>query len=235
MIQMIEGKVRDFFLGGVVVDVNGVGYGVEVPLSTLCGLPKVGEMVCLWTHTHVSEDSLRLFGFLSVRERDVFEVLISLNGIGPKVGMAILSTLSVQGVLDAVRYEQAHIFETTPGVGTRLSERLLVDLKPKLKKITERFSAHGAEFAVSHSAVQHHQKRDNEGFMDAVDDVKSALENLGFKETALTKVLADLVKEKPAHDFQGLLKIALKKLTASATPSPTTKAPVDSSVDSDLF
>jgi Holliday junction DNA helicase RuvA len=235
MIQMIEGTVRDFFLGGVVVDVNGVGYGAEVPLSTLCGLPKIGEKVCLWTHTHVREDSLRLFGFLSVRERDVFEVLISLNGIGPKVGMAILSTLSVQGVLDAVSYEQAHIFETTPGVGKRLSERLLVDLKPKLKKIIERFSAHGGEFALPHSSSPMHQKRDDDGFMDAIDDVKSALENLGFKEAALTKVLAELVKEKPAQDFQGLLKCALKKLTSSNTPTPVVKPSAESGVDSDLF
>ncbi len=219
MIYSLQGVVQALLPNGSIVEVNGVGYGLEMPLSAICNLPACGQQIRVWVHTHVREDSIRLFGFLSQAEKDAFEILISLTGIGPKLGLAILSTLDLTTIEEAVRYERIEVFESVPGVGKRLAEKLLVELKAKLKKleaVLEPARAAGSTSTgsslVSGARASRHRSVD-EQFLLHLHDVHSALENLGFKERSIAETLAALRSEKPGTDFQSLMKIALQRMT----------------------
>jgi Holliday junction DNA helicase RuvA len=238
MIYSLNGTLQELLPNGAVVEVNGVGYGLEIPLSTLCALPSKGSKVHLSVHTHVREDSIRLFGFSSVAEKDVFEILISLNGIGPKVALAILSTLTLRQIHDAVRFEQAQTFEAVPGVGKRLSERLMVELKPKLKRLDLVLSGTpvtAPQLLGNRDASIASDQRDL--FLVHLNDVHSALENLGFKEKLVVDTINSIRNERPADEFQELMRIALQKITgASQTPDARRVAGgVATATDTDLF
>lgn len=221
-IERLAGTFLASLPTGVIIDVNGVGYGVEVPLSTLCQLPKVGEIITLWIFTHVKEDAIRLFGFRSFEDRQAFEILLSLNGVGPKVALAILSTLTVSALEKAVAENEGKILETVPGVGGRLAERIILELKPKLMKLkaahlldlqqnSRRFEAGN----FNSSLDLDEQKSQEEESQILFADLGSALENLGYKEKAVAPILARIKKENTANlDLQGLMRLALKQLSS---------------------
>ena len=170
----------------VVVDVGGVGYQVALTPQAVSDLPPVGEEVVVHTHLHVREDEMSLYGFLSSAERDLFRILITTSGVGPKVAMSLLSTLRPDQLRRAIVTEDAGALATAPGVGKRSAQRLILELRPKL--------------ADSEADVV-------EGTGTA--QVRMALEQLGYRPDESNEVLADVDDDGSVQDQ---VKAALKLL-----------------------
>ncbi|MDT7927923.1 Holliday junction branch migration protein RuvA [Tepidimonas sp.] len=132
MIGKLTGTLLDKHPPQIVVDCHGVGYEVEVPMSTFYGLPATGERVALLTHLVVREDAHLLYGFASAAERDAFRALIKISGVGPRIALALLSGLSVAEIAQAVAAQEASRLVKIPGIGKKTAERLLLELKGKL-------------------------------------------------------------------------------------------------------
>jgi Holliday junction DNA helicase RuvA len=135
MIDYVKGTLAEKSLAAVTVDAAGVGYFVEIPLSTYEALPKVGEPLKLFTHHHVREDSQKLFGFATKEERELFRQLIGISQIGPKVALSVLSKVTVRELARAVATGDPSRLKSVPGVGAKTAERLVMELKGKLKGI----------------------------------------------------------------------------------------------------
>ena len=131
MISYIKGILEDMSPGMVVVDNHGIGYQMMVPMRGE-SFPKIGQEIKIYTHMHVREDDVSLFGFLSKEEKEAFELLIGVNGIGPKVGLSVLSTLSVYELKMAVISEDVKTISKTPGLGPKVAKKLILELKDKL-------------------------------------------------------------------------------------------------------
>lgn len=131
MISYIKGILEDMSPGMVVVDNHGIGYQMMVPMRGE-SFPKIGQEIKIYTHMHVREDDVSLFGFLSKEEKEAFELLIGVNGIGPKVGLSVLSTLSVYELKMAVINEDVKTISKTPGLGPKGAKKLILELKDKL-------------------------------------------------------------------------------------------------------
>jgi Holliday junction DNA helicase RuvA len=193
MIAHLRGKLIFKQPGQAIVEAAGVGYDVFISVPTFTALPSVGGEVALHIYTKVSEDQIALFGFLEREEKKLFERLITISGVGPKLAIAILSGLSPERTVQAIKSQDHAQLVRIPGVGKKLAERLVVELKDKLD-----------DFATAPvaSVVQG----------AAVDDVLSALTNLGYQRTAAEKAIQTAVaKEKAlAADFDGLFRGALK-------------------------
>jgi Holliday junction DNA helicase RuvA len=217
---MLIERIRGQFIAntgtGIIIDVNGVGYGVELPLSVLCSLPPLGHELILWTYTYVREDAIRLFGFSSYEDRYAFEIILGLSGVGPKVALAILSTLSVSALRHAVASAQPQILEAVPGVGKRLAEKILLELKPKLLKLQSSSVLNLKEQSVRLDASDFH---DSLGQNDSLerskidvifDDVHSALENLGFKDKQIRPLIKKLREQYTGGEFQDVMREGLR-------------------------
>jgi Holliday junction DNA helicase RuvA len=218
MIEKIRGQYIASSPRGIIVDVGGVGYGLEIPLSTHTSLPEPGEDVDLWVHTYVREDAIKLFGFRHYVDRIAFEILISLNGVGPKVALAILSTLTVEQLKKAIMLERQDILQNVPGIGKRLAEKIFVELKPKLKKLNAAGASPQGRAVEGAALIDDGLGLSDEANSDpnwaVVEDVKSALENLGFKDKAVTEALNKLTSGKDEMSFQELMREALGVLGA---------------------
>src|ERR1700757_1042312 len=136
MIGQLRGRLADKRPNQVLVDVGGVGYLVQVPLSTFASLGELHTEVTLLIHTHVREDALALYGFLSSREKHFFEMLLSASGVGPSLALKILSGMSVDELLPAIREGDLAKLVRIPGVGRKTAERMVVELKDKLETVT---------------------------------------------------------------------------------------------------
>ena len=156
-----------------IVDVNGIGYKIFTPLSTYYVLPKTGESVTLHIHTRVREDELKLFGFLTEEEQTIFEKLITINKVGPKLALGILSGMSPANLLTAVMSNDAARLSAIPGVGKKTAERLTLEMKDKLSDLT---------FGMEHQP-------DAESPGGSYEDALSALVNLGYKKPQAEKSL----------------------------------------------
>ncbi len=193
MIAHLRGKLLYKHPGQAIVEAGGVGYDVTISIPTFTALPQVGAEAALHIHTQVSNDQIALFGFLDSQEKRLFERLITVSGVGPKLAIKMLSGLSTERTVQAIRGQDHAQLVRIPGVGKKLAERLVVELKDKLD-----------DFAVApvQAAVQG----------AAVDDVLSALVNLGYQRAAGEKAIEQAIaKEKSlAGDFDGLFRGALK-------------------------
>ena len=156
-----------------IVDVNGIGYKIFTPLSTYYVLPKTGESVTLHIHTRVREDELKLFGFLTEEEQTIFEKLITINKVGPKLALGILSGMSPENLLTAIMSNDAARLSAIPGVGKKTAERLTLEMKDKLSDLT---------FVMEH-------QQDTEVPEGPYEDALSALVNLGYKKPQAEKSL----------------------------------------------
>ena len=156
-----------------IVDVNGIGYKIFTPLSTYYVLPKTGESVTLHIHTRVREDELKLFGFLTEEEQTIFEKLITINKVGPKLALGILSGMSPENLLTAIMNNDAARLSSIPGVGKKTAERLTLEMKDKLSDLT---------FEMAH-------QQDIEVPEGPYEDALSALVNLGYKKPQAEKSL----------------------------------------------
>ena len=197
MIAHLRGRISEKQPNRVVVDVNGVGYDVFVPLSTFYGLGDPGSNIALRIHTHVREDALALYGFATPLEQDLFERLISVSGIGPKLALAVLSGIEPAELMRAIERADVARLTSIPGVGKKTSERIVLELKDRLPP--PRTIAAGAGDTRAESATVR-------------DDVLSALLNLGYHRPLAEKAVASALKAAPDDGFERTLKQALREL-----------------------
>ena len=195
MIARLKGILVDKTPNRIVIDVGGVGYDVLVPLSTFYGLGDAGSAVALRVHTHVREDAIALYGFASGLELDLFERLIAINGIGPKLALAVLSGIDPADLVRAIRGQDIARLTRIPGVGKKTAERISLELKDRLP--------HGS-VPPDASAAPGDERR---------ADLLSALTNLGYKGAVAEKAVDAAVKKAPDAPFEDLLRDVLRGMT----------------------
>lgn len=197
MIARLSGELAYKSLDHIIVDVGGVGYRVAVPLSTFYALPDTGT-VQLHIYTHVKEDAIHLFGFLTQPEKEMFVLLLSVSGVGPKLAANILSNIPAEQLQAALAEGDAKRLAAVPGIGKKTAERLILELKEKASRLS---GAETAEPAASEDA----------NILSPLEDALSALVNLGYKEKQARKVLSAL-ETPPEATLEKILKGALKIL-----------------------
>jgi holliday junction DNA helicase RuvA len=199
MIAQLSGKLLSKQPNRVIVDVNGVGYEVNVPLSTFYEMGEIGAPVQLLIHTHVREDTISLFGFKSAKEKQMFEQLTSVSGIGPKLGITILSGMSVAELIPAIRESNWVRLTSIPGVGRKTAERLVVELRDKLIKVE----------AIPAGAVSPLR-----AIPQQEEDVISALVNLGYPKASAEQAMRKAISLNGTNQtFESLLKNSLQQLS----------------------
>jgi Holliday junction DNA helicase RuvA len=193
MIAHLRGRLFAKYPGHVIVEAGGVGYEVIISVPTFTALPAEGAEVSLHVYTQVREDILALYGFLDLKEKRLFERLITVSGVGPRLAVTILSGLSPERTVNAIRAQDHATLTHIPGVGKKLAERLVVELKDKLE-----------DMAVAPAAVV--------SAGPAAEDVLSALTNLGYQRPAAQKAIEAAVEKDKSlgQDFDGLFRAALK-------------------------
>ena len=200
MIALLSGKIAHKGISHIVVEANGVGYRVFIPLNTFYELPEAGENVTLHIHTQVRDDAINLFGFYSRQDCELFQMMISVSGIGPKVAISILSGISSPELLEAISMGNLAKLVTIPGIGKKMAERLILELR---EKVVKKISMDGVGVADA-------KRKINDEMME---DALSALVNLGYKANAARDALAKAATD--AGDklvMDQLLKKALKIL-----------------------
>ena len=197
MIARLRGTLVDKSPSRIVIDVGGVGYDVQIPLSTFYPLGEPGSDVLLRVHTHVREDALALFGFATPLEHDLFERLIAINGVGPKLGLAVLSGIEPAELIKAVRSQDVARLTKIPGVGKKTAERIGLELKDRLPVVPA-----GGDAGPSGSVDDDEQR----------SDLLSALLNLGYPRAAAEGALDAALAETPPGTFEQLLKAVLRGL-----------------------
>jgi|MudIll2142460700_1097286.scaffolds.fasta_scaffold91125_2 Holliday junction DNA helicase RuvA len=201
MIAQIRGRLVSKEPHRVIVDVNGVGYQIFIPLSTYYQLPEPAAEVALHTHTHVREDALQLFGFHTRDEQTLFELLQGVSGIGPRLATNILSGISVEELVPALSDGNLTRLRAVPGVGKKLAERLVVELREKVASVR----LGGVRTAQPAPAPSEDDR--------LLEDVVSALVNLGCNRKEAAKA-AEIARKAlgPAAEFETLIKAALRGL-----------------------
>ncbi|HKF52089.1 MAG TPA: Holliday junction branch migration protein RuvA [Candidatus Acidoferrales bacterium] len=196
MIGQLRGALIDKRPNQVIVDVAGVGYQVQVPLSTFAGLGALRAEVTLLIHTHLREDQIALYGFLTARERQCFELLISATGVGPSLALKILSGMNLDELVPAIRKGDILQLRRIPGVGQKTAERIILELRDKLAVV----EVVEAGKAPARSQVE--------------SDVTSALVNLGYEPRSVERTIEQVRGQNAT--FDALLRAALQKLGGAA-------------------
>jgi holliday junction DNA helicase RuvA len=196
MIALLKGVLLEKQPNRLIVDVRGVGYDVQVPLSTFYQMPEPGHEVLLRIHTHVREDALALFGFVTTLEQQIFERLIAISGIGPRLALAVLSGIDPRDLVRAVQAGDAARLTTIPGIGRKTAERIVLELKDRLAKL--------AMPAAEAAGVA--------GEGDLHGDLLSALLNLGYHRPLAERAVDAALKAGGDGSFESRLKLALKEL-----------------------
>jgi holliday junction DNA helicase RuvA len=194
VIARLKGTLVEKSPSRLILDVGGVGYDVLVPLSTFYGLGDPGASVVLRVHTHVREDVIALYGFASALEQDLFERLISISGIGPKLALAVLSGIDPSELVRAIRTQDVARLTRIPGVGKKTAERIGLELKDRLPVIP--VSPGAPAEAPSGDALR--------------DDLLSALANLGYQRASVEKVVNAVLKKSPDASFEQALRDVLR-------------------------
>jgi Holliday junction DNA helicase RuvA len=196
MIAQLRGQLADKRPNQVLIDVGGVGYQVHIPLSTFYALGELREEVTLLVHTHLREDAIALYGFLTAREKHFFELLISASGVGPGLALKILSGMSVDELVPAIRRGDLAQLVRIPGVGKKTAERIVVELRDKL--------------AVMEAPEE--AKPTSRTGLEA--DVASALLNLGYDRRAAEKAVEEAQRSGADSSFEALLRATLQQLSS---------------------
>jgi Holliday junction DNA helicase RuvA len=197
MIGLLRGRLLEKRPNQIILDVGGVGYLVAVPLSTFAALGELHGEVTVLIHTHVREDALSLYGFLSQREKHLFELLLGASGVGPTLALKILSGMNVEDLVPAIRTGDLGRLTKIPGVGRKTAERMVVELKDKLEAV-----------------VVEAEKPATSSPAGVEADVKSALINLGYDERVAGSAVAEARREAGTANFEKLLRVALTALSA---------------------
>jgi Holliday junction DNA helicase RuvA len=197
MIGSLRGKLAEKRPNQVLVDINGVGYQVQIPLSTFASLGALHAETSLLIHTHVREDQITLYGFVTAREKQCFELLISASGVGPSLALKILSGMSIEDLVPAIRKSDLAQLVKIPGVGRKTAERIVVELRDKLVVID----------------VPNAGKPSTRSQLE--DDVASALGNLGYDTKSVERAI-EKSRGASGADFEKLLRSSLQILGSSA-------------------
>ena len=197
MIGQLRGSLADKRPNQVLVDVGGVGYLVQVPLSTYAALGELHTQVTLLIHTHVREDALALYGFVSSREKHFFELLISASGVGPSLALKILSGMSVEELVPAIRGGDLARLTRIPGVGRKTAERIVLELKDRLDAVAIETEKPAPASPAGIEA-----------------DVVSALVNLGYDARGAENAVGEAKRSAGTGDFEKLLRAALQALSS---------------------
>jgi Holliday junction DNA helicase RuvA len=194
MIAALRGRLAAKQVPRLIVDVHGVGYDVQVPLSTYARTCEIGEEISLHIHTHVREDQIALYGFASMLDQQIFERLLAVSGIGPKVALAVLSGIQPSDLGAAVQTADPARLTAIPGIGRKTAERIVLELRDRLPAAVTVPDGPGA---VS-SAIR--------------TDLLSALVNLGYPRPAVEKIVNTVIKAQPDATFEQALRDALALL-----------------------
>lgn len=202
MIGRIEGRLLEKQPPEVLIDVNGVGYEIQMPMTSFYQLPAVGENVAVYTHFVVREDAQLLFGFADKMERGLFRELIKANGVGPKLGLTILSGMSAAQFLISVQNEDVSALVSLPGIGKKTAERLVVELKDRLAKFGKQEAIH----------VPFDMAKPEENTIvplnNAKEEAQSALIALGYKPAQASKLVTSVYQD--GMESESLIREALK-------------------------
>lgn len=198
MIGLLRGRLLEKRPNQVILDVGGVGYLVAVPLSTFAALGELHAEVTLLIHTHVREDALMLYGFLSAREKHVFELLLGASGVGPSLSLKILSGMNVEELVPAIRGGDIARLTKIPGVGRKTAERMVLELKDKLDSMAVETDKPAPASPAGVEA-----------------DVKSALINLGYDERTAEGAVTEAKRKAGTSSFEKLLRLTLTALSTS--------------------
>jgi Holliday junction DNA helicase RuvA len=197
MIARVAGTIAEKHPGRVIVDVQGIGYDVQVPLSTFYVLGEPGAPVTLRVHTHVREDLIALFGFATGLEQDLFERLISISGIGPKLALAVLSGMEPPDLVRAIKAQDVARLTSIPGIGKKTAERIGLELKDRLPQAMQ-----AAADAAKPAAPEDQMRA----------DLLSALINLGYQRPAAEKAIEKELHASPEARFEDALRAVLRSL-----------------------
>jgi holliday junction DNA helicase RuvA len=198
MIAHLRGKLLSKKASHVVIEAGGVGYGVSIPVSTFYDLGDIGSDTALHIYTHIREDALVLYGFRTEQEKSLFEKLIGVSGVGPKLAITILSGLETAELIPAIQRGNVERLVHIPGVGRKTAERLILELKDKLANLVLETATSATSPAAAGSGVE--------------DDALSALINLGYARPAAENALREARTESPDGDFELLLRGSLRVL-----------------------
>jgi Holliday junction DNA helicase RuvA len=203
MIARLTGILAEASFTEAIVDVNGVGYQVLIPISTYDALPQVGEKVVLQIHTSVREDAITLFGFATEEEKKMYELLLTASGVGPKLALNILSSMPVANFCAAICERDLTVINKINGVGKRTAERLIVELHDKISKLAPGFTGQGATTPDAATA-------------QIAEDALLALESLGFKRDAARKAIQKILENISAEEcsIENLIRRALSTLNS---------------------
>lgn len=198
MIASLTGRLTFKAPTHAILDVQGVGYEVFIPLSTFYGLPDLNELTSLAVHTHLREDAIQLYGFLTDQEKDAFVLLTSVSGIGPKLGLSVLSTLSVPDLASAVQSGNVEKIATVPGVGQKSAGRIALELKDKVLRLPMA-SVKSEDIAQPRNQMQ--------------EDALSALVNLGYRSAEVKDALKRVAREGQSFSaLKDMIRETLKEL-----------------------
>lgn len=198
MIGRIQGIIIEKQAPQLLVDVQGVGYEILAPMTTIYQLPALGERVTLHTHMVVREDAQLLYGFADQRDRRLFQTLIKVNGVGPKLALTILSGIEIDDFIRSVRSEDTAALVRLPGVGKKTAERLLVEMKDRLKD----WQVNGGELSLGNQEPL---------TADYIEEAESALVALGYKPAEASKAIA-AVNDDSIVTSEALIRQALKNM-----------------------
>ena len=201
MIAYVKGIIEDITEDNAVIDVNGIGYNVKISADTASRLPGIGEAVKLYPYTCVREDAFQLFGFLTRSDLEIFKKLITVNGIGPKGGLAILSVMDADDLRFAIMSGDAKAISKAPGIGAKTAQRVILDLKDKISIDDEMISREIAQGSAVSLRADTPQKQ----------EAIAALVSLGYGQAESTKAV-NAIEDIETLDSGAVLKAALKKL-----------------------
>jgi Holliday junction DNA helicase RuvA len=204
MIAVLRGFISEKTPSRVIVDVGGVGYDVLVPLSTFYVLGEPGAAVTLRIHTHVREDIIALYGFITRLEQELFERLIAISGVGPKLALAVLSGIEPAELIRAIRAQDVARLTRIPGIGRKTAERIGLELKDRLPASLQDATNIGEPAPAASTAADHLR-----------DDLLSALVNLGYQRPVAEKAVEKVLKAQPDARFEAALKDVLRALMKS--------------------
>ena len=203
MIGRLKGTILEKQPPYLLLDVQGVGYEVQLSMTSFYPLPNVGSEAVIHTHLAVSETSQLLYGFYTQDERQLFKTLIKVNGVGPKMALGILSGMSANEFAECVATDNVTALVKIPGVGKKTAERLIIEVKDKLKDWEDKLG----------QAVPHTETASSQPLSTIVADAESALVALGYKPTDASKAIARAQKEEQATTSEEMIRIALKGLS----------------------
>ncbi len=203
MIAWLEGNLREKAPTRIVLDVQGVGYELLVPLSTFETLPDLGKTVSILVHTAVREDAIQLFGFATSLEKELFHLLLRASRVGPKLAQSILSGMQPQRLLRLLREADAKGLRQAPGIGPKLAERIAVELRDDAEKLAGRLAASGVDATSAEMEP-----------IDPAEELLSALTNLGYPPSRAGRVVdAALAEAPPDSSLEDLIRVALRRLS----------------------